>query len=109
MPEAEVAIDVLPLAHGENAARADDAVAADDQAAVVQRSLRVKNRDDEFRREPAVDQHAALDVRLDVRAALDGDERAEVAAGNIERRLREFLDDLLVLRRHAEDVMAAKL
>ena len=106
--QAEVAVEVLALADGENAGGGEDAVVADDEAAVVQRRLRLENGDDQFRRELAVDVHAALGEDADVGLPLDGDERAELAVGQFEDRLGDDLEGLAALVRGGEEVMAAR-
>ena len=42
MPRAEGAIEIDPLTHRKDTRRGEDPIAADDDAAVVQRSLRKK-------------------------------------------------------------------
>ena len=109
MAEAEVAVQVLPLADGEDARSAGDAVSTNDEASVVQRGFWMKDGDDEFGREDAVNFDAAFDVRLDVRPALDGDECAEAAVREVEGGLGKNFDGLALLELCPEEAVAADL
>ena len=91
-----------------NAGGGDDAVVADDDAAIVQRRLGKENADREFGRERAIDLHAALGEGLDILPALDGDERAELAIGEVEGDLADQFQRLAVLVGGEEKPVAAQ-
>ena len=106
--EAEVAVEVLALGDGEDAGGGEDAIIAEDEAAVVERGFWLEDGDDELRGELAVDGDAGFREGADIDLALDGDEGAELAVGEIENHVRDDLDGLAVLGDGAEEVMGAE-
>ena len=108
VPKAERAVEVGALGDGENARGGDDAVVADDDAAVVQRGLWEEKADHEFGRKRAVNLHAALGEALDILPALDGDERAELAVGEVEGHLAHEVERGAALLRAEEQAVAAE-
>ena len=85
--EAEVPVEVFPLGDGEDACGGEDAVIAQDEAAIVEGCLRLENGDDKLLGELAIDGDAALCEGADINIPLHGDEGAELA-------IREIKDDV---------------
>ena len=73
----------------------DDASACDNDRPVMQRSVRIKNLQQQLRCDVSAHLHAGLDVLIEVIHPLDDDQRAMLAGGKTRRRLHDRMESLL--------------
>ena len=104
----EAAVEIFARGEGENAGGGGDAVVLHDDPAVVEDGLGVEDREHEFLRKNGVEIHAGRGELADADVALDGDERAELAAREVEDRVHEEFEGFLFLQGRAEEMLAAE-
>ncbi len=108
VPGSQGAIQIDPLADGENARGRDHPFIAQDDAAVVQGCFWEKNAHRQFRREFAIDGHAGFRKTADIGIAFNGHERAKLPIGQLEGDFGKDLDGFAVLGDGGKKMMAAK-
>ena len=99
MTQTQTAIERLALAHRKNAGRGRDAAIADDDAAIVQRRLRMKEREQQLDRKIRINRHPGLFVNANRRIALDRDECAKLLVRQLRDRFRDIVNGLTFLTR----------
>ena len=98
----------VPLRQRKNARGVGDAVALDDDAAVMNGVVREKNRLQHFRRGVAIHLDAGLDGLLQLDGLLDGDERADFHVGQAFDGLDDDLDAFALFARGGEERQVAQ-
>ncbi len=109
VPRAERFVQVLPLGEREDAGGEGDAVAFDDDAAVVNGVVREEDGFQHLRRGLAIHGDAGLDGFLELDGLLDGDERADAHVGQALDGLDDDLDVLALLVGGGEERQVAQL
>ena len=99
MPEAQCAVEILPLADREDASRRDDPVVPNNHAAIMKRCLGEKNRDQKFLRHVAINIHTALSECSDRGISFYRQQGADLPTRKFEDRLGNDVDRFLLLSR----------
>ena len=83
MPQTQRAVKVFALAHREDAGGRDDPIVPNNHAAVVERCLRKKDRNQELLRHVAINIHPALGKGSDCGISFYRQQRPDLSAGDI--------------------------
>src|SRR5436190_22852425 len=103
MARAERFVKVLPLGEWKNTSGIRDAIAFENNAAVMDGVIREENRFEHFRRGFAIDPDAGLDGFAQLDGLFDGDEGADANVGETFDRLDDDLDIFALLAGGGED------
>src|SRR5207253_6980365 len=105
----KTAIQSLALADRENAGCRGDSAIANDDAAIVQRRLRMENAQDELNGKIRVQGHARFFVNADRRVAFNREQRAELFVRELRYRFRQIVHRLAFLARQRKNWMTTEL
>src|SRR5438270_6175032 len=109
MPKAQAAIECFALTYRKDARSRGDAPVPHHDAAIVERSFGMENRQKKLDRKMRIENHAGLFVNADRRVALDRDERAELLVRQLCDRFGNIVDGLALFARQRKNRMAAEL
>lgn len=108
MSQPEVAVEVGALAHRENGGGGDDPVVANDEPAIVERGLWMKDRDEELGGKERIDRDAAFGKFFQGGLAFHRDERAELPVRQLVGGFGQHRDRFGILGDEGEEPMAAE-